>query len=53
MLTGIIFGCKSNKIREQIKAWNLLREYPLKIYHAEQSADSFELIITSEDGERL
>ena len=54
LLTGIVFGCKtSNKFKKQIKDWNSLRKYPLKIYYAEQSAGSFNLIITSEDGERL
>jgi len=54
MLTGIIFGCKtSNKVKEQIKAWNSSRENPLTIYQAKPSTDSFEMVITSENGEYL
>lgn len=54
MLTGIIFGWKmSDDNKKLIKAWNSLRGSPLKIYQPEPSTDSFEMVITSENGERL
>jgi hypothetical protein len=54
LLTGIIFGCKtSNKVKEQIKAWNSSRKNLLTIYQAEPSSNSFEITITSKDGECL
>jgi hypothetical protein len=54
MLTGIIFGWKTdNDAKIALKALNSLRGSPLKIYQAEPSTDSFEMIITSESEECL